>query len=287
MKKLICPAVLLGCMLLVSLAPAIAQAKEEIGIDRSNLTRQSEAVQEKTLRDIHALGATWFRDGFSTATPDAIAKFVNEVKLAKQNHLKFLAIVSPTGIDYDPGYHTVNASEAFTKACGWGGGSPQISKINLSKLAQRLRTQLDAVKAANLSIDAFEIGNEYDWICFNGDVPNGHAATEEDWMTAVRGYAYFLKTTATIIHDPQYFPQAKIITFGIAHSSDRWDRPPHHFSNPARMVAMLRNLDGFNYLDNASYHIDGYGTHIYPWDVNNLESAMDIIRPGCLHPGDG
>jgi hypothetical protein len=42
MKKLICPAVLLGCMLLVSLAPAIAQAKEEIGIDRSNLTRQSE-----------------------------------------------------------------------------------------------------------------------------------------------------------------------------------------------------------------------------------------------------
>lgn len=159
MKKLICPAVFLGCMLLVSLAPAIAQADEEIGIDRSNLTRQSEAVQEKTLRDIHALGATWFRDGFSTATPDAIAKFVNEVKLAKQNHLKFLAIVSPTGIDYDPGYHTVNVSEAFTKACGWGGGSPQISKINLSKLAQRLRTQLDAVKAANLSIDAFEIGN--------------------------------------------------------------------------------------------------------------------------------
>lgn len=212
MKKLICPAVLLGCMLLVSLAPASAQAEGEIGIDRSNLTRQSEAVQEKTLRDIHALGATWFRDGFSTATPDAIAKFVNEVKLAKQNHLKFLAIVSPTGIDYDPGYHTVNASEAFTKACGWGGGSPQISKINLSKLAQRLRTQLDAVKAANLSIDAFEIGNEYDWICFNGDVPNGHAATEEDWMTAVRGYAHFLKTTATIIHDPQYFPQARIIT---------------------------------------------------------------------------
>jgi hypothetical protein len=97
-------------------------------------------------------------------------------------------------------------------------------------------------------------------------------------MTAVRGYAHFLKTTATIIHDPQYFPQAKIITFGIAHSSDRWDRPPHHFSNPARMVALLWNLDGFNYLDNASYHIDGYGTHIYPWDVNNLESAMDIIR---------
>jgi len=60
--------------------------------------------------------------------------------------------------------------------------------VNLAKLAQRLRTQLDAVKAANLTIDAFEIGNEDDWICFNGDVPDGHTPTQEEWMTAVRGY---------------------------------------------------------------------------------------------------
>jgi hypothetical protein len=32
------------------------RAGDEIGIDRSNLTRESEAVQEKTLQDIHALG---------------------------------------------------------------------------------------------------------------------------------------------------------------------------------------------------------------------------------------
>lgn len=250
----------------------------EVGMDRSNLTRLSEADQEKTLHNIHDLGATWFRDGFASASPDAIAKFVNEIRLVKQNQLKFLAIVSPTSTDYDPGYTGINAGEDFRKICGWPGGSPQLSKINLTNLAQRVRTQLDAVKAANLTIDAFEIGNEEDWICYNGDVPNGHQASDAELLTAVRGYANFLKTTATVIHDSRYFPQAKIITFGIAHSSDRWDVPPHHFSNPAHMVAMLKGLDGFNYLDNASYHVDGYGTHIYPWDANNLESSMDLVR---------
>jgi len=35
----------------------------EIRVDRSKLSFQSEAVREKTPEDIHALGATWFRDG--------------------------------------------------------------------------------------------------------------------------------------------------------------------------------------------------------------------------------
>ena len=35
----------------------------EISVDRSNLSLQSEAVREKTLEDIHSLGAAWFRDG--------------------------------------------------------------------------------------------------------------------------------------------------------------------------------------------------------------------------------
>jgi hypothetical protein len=121
-------------------------------------------------------------------------------------------------------------------------------------------------------------GNEVDWICFNGDVPDGHAPTEAEFMTAVRGYAHFLKTAAEVIHDPRYFPNGKIITFGIAHGSDRWDRPPHHFSNPARMIAMLRNLDGFNYVDNTLYHVDGYGTHIYPNPDNLRQSVMDLVR---------
>jgi hypothetical protein len=278
MKKRLSAAVLLGWLLVASLVSGRAQAGAEIGIDRSNLTRENEAVQQKTLQDIHALHATWFRDVLSGTTPQTVAKFVNELKLAKQNNLKFLANVLPAQADYDDGYVTPNAGEDFRKRCGWPQGSSQLSKINLAKLSYRLRFQFDAVKAANLAIDAFEIGNEVDWICFNGDVPDGHTPAETEWMTAVRGYAHFLKTAAEVIHDPHYFPNAKIITFGIAHSSERWDQPPHHFSNPARMVAMLRNLDGFNYLDNATYHVDGYGTHRYPNPDNLEQSVTDLIH---------
>src|ERR1700680_5087098 len=157
--------VLLGCMF----SPPLqwAQLTKEFGIDRSNLTRESEAVQEKTLQDIHGLHATWFRDVLSAGTPQNMAAFVNEVKLAKQNGLKFLANVLPSGADYDNPKNE-NAGEDFGKRCGWPQGSSKLSQMNLAKFAQRMRTQLDAVKAANLTIDAFEIGNECDWICFNG-----------------------------------------------------------------------------------------------------------------------
>jgi galactitol-specific phosphotransferase system IIB component len=228
--------VLVGCLFVGSVVPGRAQAGEQIGIDRSNLTRERVAAQEKTLQDIQALHATWFRDVLSGTTPQTVAKFVNELKLAKQDNLKFLANVLPAQADYDDGYVNPDAGEDFRKRCGWPQGSSQISKMNLSKLAERLRFQFDAVKAANLTIDAFEIGNDVDWICFNGDVPDGHAPTEQEFMTAVRGYAHFLKTAAEVIHDPHYFPNAKIITFGMAHGSDQWDKPPHHFSNPARMI---------------------------------------------------
>ena len=269
--------ILCGFLFVAFPAPALPQSRE-IGIDRSNLTRESEAVQQKTLSRIHALRATWFRDVLSASTPQAMAAFVNEVKLAKQNNLKFLANVLPAWADYDEGYKNQNAGEDFRKRCGWPQGSSQISQINTVKLSQRLRTQLDLVKAANLTIDAFEIGNEVDWICFNGDVPDGHEPTEAELMTTVRGYAHFLKTAAEVIRDPAYFPSAKIITFGIAHGSDRWDKPPHHFSNPARMVSLLRNLDGFNYLDNAIYHVDAFGTHIYPYPDSPEQSVADLIR---------
>ena len=277
MKKIRYLIILLGCLLLTPWTTVLGQAPLEIGIDRSNLTRESEAVQKKTLQDIRALHATWFRDVL-VAAPQIQDKFVNELSLAKQNHLSFLANVLPAKADFGEGYQPPNAGEDFRRRCGWSQGSSQLSRLDVETFAQGLRTQLDAVKAANLTIDAFEIGNEVDWICFNGDVPDGHTPTREEWMTAVRGYARFLRAAAEVIHAPHYFPNAKIITFGMAHGSDRWDKPPHHFSKPARMIAALRTLDGFNYLDNAIYHVDGYGTHIYP-DMNNLrQSVTDLIR---------
>jgi hypothetical protein len=241
------------------------------------MSKLSEAYQAKALAQIHALHATWFRDGVSGTTPEEVAKSVNLVRLVNQNNLKMLAIIGPSWKDFDAGYKNPNAGEAFGKRCGWPQGSGELSKVNLNTFAQHLRAVLGAVKAAGLTIDAFEIGNEYDSNCFNGDVPDGHAASEEEMITVLRGYGDFLKTAALIIRD--YFPQAKIVTFGICHSDDRYDKPPHHISHPAaNFVARLRNVNGFNYLDNSLYHVDGYGTHIYPWPGNPAGHMTALLQ---------
>ncbi|WP_174299734.1 hypothetical protein [Caulobacter sp. S45] len=70
--------------LLAATGPAWAQKLPEIGVNRSGLSRQSEDVQQKTLQDIRALHATWLRDGPTSGSPQAIADFVGEVRLAKQ-----------------------------------------------------------------------------------------------------------------------------------------------------------------------------------------------------------
>ena len=165
MRKFIYASLLLGCLVLMPWAPIMAQGVNEIGIDRSNLTWESEAVQERTLWGIHALHATWFRDALEGANPNEVAAFVNEVRLAKQNNLKFLVNIVQRPADYDDGYQSPNAGADFDRRCGWPQGSGELSKINPDKFARRLRTQFDAVKTANLTIDAYEIGNEVDWIC--------------------------------------------------------------------------------------------------------------------------
>jgi hypothetical protein len=262
-KRHFCTIVVLGCLLTATpTSECLAQTALELGIDRSQLGSQSEAVQEKTVQDIRALHATWFRDGPTSGSPKAVSNFVNEVRLVKQQNLKMLINVLQMDEDYD--------GVLPRNRCGWG--EKKLSTINLDKYAQRLRTLFGALKDAHLTIDAVEFGNEDDVDCYDGDVPSGHSANQEEVEAWLSGYGRFLKTGAEILHDPRFFPQAKIITFGITHASDLWDKPPHHLSKPARIVAMLRNVKGFNYLDNASYHVDGYGTHIYA--QNDIEEII-------------
>jgi hypothetical protein len=146
---------------------------------------------------------------------------------------------------------------------------------------------LDALKAANLAVDAVEFGIEDDSYPYDADVSEDHKATPEEIKTWLHGYGQFLKTGAEILPNPSYFPQAKIITFGIAHGCDACD--VSHLSSPARFVAMLKKVDGHNYLDNSSYHVDGYGTHLYPSpnDIKNSVTSMleqDVAALGRDRP---
>lgn len=260
-------AVLLGCISF-AIAPASA-GSVEIGINRTLLSAQSQAVQKETLDNIQALGATWLRDGPSSGSPRGITKFVDEVRQAKQRSLKVLMIVSQMDEDFD--------NPAALPPNGYGWKEKKLSQINLDKYDERLRRTFGALKAANLEIDAVEFGSEFDAYAYDADVPKDRAVTPQDVQIWLRGYARFLKTGAEVLHDPRYFPSAKIITFGIAHGWAPPHQAPRHIDMPAKAVAMLRNVDGFNYLDNASYHVDGYGTHLYP-SPNDINAASRMLH---------
>jgi len=269
MKRIGIPIVL--CILaILSLPgrPALAQKDSEIGIVRSGLSMQDEATWEKTLEDIRALHATWFRDGPSSGSPQGIANFVEEVRLAKQQQLKVLVNIVQMDEDYD--------IPLPMNDHGWR--AKKLSQIDLKKFAQRFSNLLDALKQAHLAMDAVEFGNEDDSYYYNADVPNGHSAGPAELHTWLRGYGEFLKTGAEILHDPRYYPQAQIVTFGIAHGYTAPGHPPQSLSNPASIVAMLKEVDGFNYLDNAGYHVAGYGTHIYASPANAGRSATALLR---------
>ena len=249
----------------------------DVGIARSNMIWKTKQEQASIFAGIRTTRVRWFRDAFAYPL-DRTADFVEVVRQAKQAGLKMLVVVMQSSADYDSAAAaTSNAGPAFQKLCGWPGGSLKLSQMNMSRFKNRLRGLLASLKAASLEVDAFEIGNEVDWVCFNGDVPFGRDAGPDDVLIAARGYARFLQVAAEVIRDGRYFPRAKLITFGMAHS-DAWEKPPrHHLPKPAAFVASLRNLDGKNYLSNERYHVDGYGSHIYPSPDDIQRSAAATL----------
>jgi hypothetical protein len=262
MRRISCAPVIghLGFLVTLLVAEvASAQPHLALGVNRTMLSAQAPAVQEKTLTDIQDLGAQWFRDGPTSGSPRGVANFVEELARARQHKLKVLVIIMAMDEDYD--------SALQTNRCGWK--EKRLSRINLEKYATRLRTLFAAIKTAGLTADAVEFGSELDQYCYDADVPRGHAgaASPEEIKTWLNGYGRFLQTGLGVVHDPSNFPGAKIVTFGMAHSGDY--RADEAFPDPARYVAMLRHVDGVDYLKG----VDGYGTHLYP-SPNDIENSV-------------
>jgi hypothetical protein len=285
--------VIIGLLVILLYGPVWAQAPSanknlEVGIARSNLIWESKQEQATVFAGIHSLQVQWFRDGFAYP-PNRTDDFVDVVRQAKQANLKMLVNIAQSPSDYDgAAAEADNGGEVFRKLCGWPQGSLKLSQINLNKFKTRLGGLLEALKVAHLEVDAFEIGNEDDWVCFNGDVPFGRDPTQDDVLTATRGYARFLQAAAETIRDPRYFPKSEIIIFGMAHIDDVWDPSPrHHLPNPAAFVASLRNLDGFNYLSNDRYRIDGIGSHIYTDPDDVKQSVTKILDTDASALGFG
>ncbi len=246
-------------------------ARPELGMDRSGLVVASEGERSSVISGSAQLGSRWFRDGF--AFSPSPREYVDIVRKVKQNGMKMLTVILPSPVDFDSANPYVNAGDVFRNLCGHPYGALPLSRINLEKFKTRLQIHFDAVRAAGLKVDAFEVGNELDWTCFNADVPFGRQASAADLTSIITAYAQFLKTAVEVIRNPRYFPTAKIITFGLGNLPSSF-APGYHLEDPAALVARLRNLGGVNYLQSVS----GYGVHIYPDARNAANEGRQVLN---------
>jgi len=168
--------------------PSGPVAKLEIGIDRSNMSTEwtlsppaepniypfngpyngagvFEARRVAVFEGVARFHPQWFRDGFGPDAPQGAQLFVDMVKQVHARGMKLLAVVDHRASDFNP------KDYIYPKASGCQWGTYPLSKINLSKLEQRVRMYFDAVKDAGLTVDAFEIGNELDLYCNDADMP--------------------------------------------------------------------------------------------------------------------
>jgi hypothetical protein len=214
-----------------------------------------EARRVAVFDGIARLHPQWFRDGFSKDTVQDEQLFVDTVTQIHARGMKILATIGPTGSDFDAKDYISPA----TSGCQWG--AHRLSAIDLTRYRKRLTDHFDALKKAGLTVDAFEIGNELDLYCNDADVPkiSEFAAHHWKWFLTsdqvqafVRGYAPFLKASVELIR--AYFPNAKIITFGMSNPT----------GSSAPLIAALANYtDASGHSFDYTSLVDGYGTHIY------------------------
>ena len=250
----------------------------EIGIDRSNMSTEwtlsppaepniypfngyyngagvFEARRLAVFDGIARLHPQWFRDGFGASTSANVQMFVDTVTQVHARGMKILAVVGASSSDFDS-KDFINSS---VSGCQWG--VYPLSKINLTLFENRVRSYFDALKKAGLSVDAFEIGNELDLYCNDADMPKTSEFAAHNWKwfltqeqvhTFAAGYVPFLKTFAQLIKE--YFPHAKIITFGMSNPT----------GNSGPLIQALANFtDSSGKTFDYTSLVDGYGSHIY------------------------
>lgn len=236
--------------------------RPETGMQRAGLAREARdpisgqfVARERVFRNLAYLNSKWFRTGWSTGANQQVKDVVARARRAGQ---KVLLTLMPDAADYDTADPYIYRKDGSTK-------SLPLSTINHLKYRARLKSFLQDLKNSQLAIDAFEIGNEMDTITFNGDSPNDpdRTFTEQETLKWVTGYALFLESSALIIKNE--FPQAKVITFGLANAPNSFvPFRGFHLLDPAHDLARMKNLVVNGVASNYFRYVDGIGLHIYP-----------------------
>lgn len=253
-----------------------------LGLHAGNINTGSQANADKIVRTISKMGVKSVRLIYQNPTTKAVtAKTIKELN---KYGIDVLVTIMPFRTDYSDvttSYSDYpNGSDAFSQLCG----SPnwrwmyKYSTVDQSLYKNRVESLLNEINKLGANVSAFEIGNEADWACFNGDIPviatgsttNPYDLSKTSYLSgAVKGYARTLKTSYLSIK--ALHPKASVLTFGAANTYLYDPKLPHiHFPN---FLLWLTNIGGENYLTKYS---DATAMHFYPQVTSSADIAYKI-----------
>jgi len=266
--------------------PKITKASNQtaLGLHIGTINTGTTLEANQIISQVKGMGVKSVRLIYQKPSTNATTAYV--VRRLNDEGIDVLITIMPHSSDYSDistSYSDYpNGSTAFETLCGSPGWKwmYKYSTIDQSLYKTRLESLLYEINSLGGSVVAFELGNEADWACFNGDIPVIPTTSENDpydlsqtsyLRGTVRGYAATLKTTYQTVK--AILPPAAVLTFGAANTYLYDNKKPHiHYPN---FLLWLSNVDGVNYLTTYS---DATAMHFYPQVISTTEIA-DKIGP--------
>lgn len=213
----------------------------KIGINLTNLMWDTAENRAKAINAMGLLSSSIVRDGMRQEA----TSFIAANYLATLGPVSLVLSIMPEDFD--------------------GNEQPPLplDLINLDRWEARFRIWLEAFVAASVDLAIAEAGNELDYYLFNRMIDkNAPSLIDDQLLPLARAFARFLERAAMVLRE--YYPRCKLLPFGIAHF--RGKTPNGSVVNPGKILAILGDLDGRNYLE----LIDGLNVHIYPSISDNV-----------------
>jgi len=152
-----------------------ASNQTKLGLHVGNINASDKSNTDKIVTSLAEMGVNSVRLIYQYPSTKNITAY--SVKELNKHGIDVIITILPDGSDYsDPSIsysNYPNGSSEFEALCGSVGWRwmYKYSTINQDLYKNRLESLLNEINLSSGIVTAFEIGNETDWACFNGDIP--------------------------------------------------------------------------------------------------------------------
>lgn len=256
-----------------------------LGINETELAtwESDESVRHAKLDAMIAAGAQSVRFSLSSSSTDVLERVTSDIIYCNEHNLKVMLIIKTCGIIefYEAGTQERDGGVDSSGNQRFWSVLPH-SKIDSFAYGMWINTRLSYFKTNGAVVDVIEVGNEFAWVDFNGDLPvmpvgsgvvydtgTFWSSIPEDVINGVRKVGEITALTKTEVQRVYGATGGPtVILGGLNYPSATWIKSVGgSLMTPELVMQIIAGTapsqeDGLeNYLDG----MDGVGIHLYPY----------------------